>query len=269
MARSVAGQARGLLNPKAGERNFRLSRFLPADDLRFFVEHYWIVTWDLSGQEPYLSENLSYPSVHLVIQKDNSKIFGVVTGRFCYLVKDKGRVFGVKFRPGAFYPFVKTPVSRFTNSTLSLSDVFGSDGPALERVILALEDEAMMIEAAENFIRQRQPEHDENIVMINKVIDFIIADGTITKVDDVTERLKLNKRGLQRLFHQYVGVSPKWVIQRYRLQEAAEKLARGEVEDWPGLALDLGYFDQAHFIKDFKSIVGKTPGEYARQISDR
>jgi AraC-like DNA-binding protein len=56
------------------------------------------------------------------------------------------------------------------------------------------------------------------------------------------------------------------VIKRYRLHEAAEQLAAGEVVDWPRLALDLGYFDQAHFIKDFKTIVGRTPAEYAKNL---
>ncbi len=85
-------------------------------------------------------------------------------------------------------------------------------------------------------------------------------------MDDVVSRLHLSKRTLQRLFNQYVGVSPKWVIKRYRLHEATELLDNGGVVDWPKLALELGYFDQAHFIKDFKSIVGKTPVEYTRQV---
>jgi AraC-like DNA-binding protein len=266
MVRPAAGEPRGLLNPKTGEQKIRLERLLPGSDFEFFVEHYWIVSWDLRGQEPYLSENLAYPSVHLVVERDNTKVFGVVTGKFTYLAKDKGMAFGIKFRPGAFYPFVKTPVSDLTNKAIDVFEVFGEDGLVLEAAITASKDKGKMIEAAEKFLRERLPERDENVVMINTVIDTIIGDRSILKVDDVVRRLGLNKRGLQRLFSQYVGVSPKWVIQRYRLYEAADKLAHGEVKDWPTLAVDLGYFDQAHFIKDFKAIVGKTPAEYARQL---
>jgi len=68
------------------------------------------------------------------------------------------------------------------------------------------------------------------------------------------------------LFDDYVGVSPKWVIQRYRLHEAAERIARGGVEDFADLALELGYADQAHFIRDFKKLVGRSPAEYARSL---
>ena len=94
----------------------------------------------------------------------------------------------------------------------------------------------------------------------------IEQDRTIIKVDDLIGETTFTKRTLQRLFHQYIGVSPKWVIQRYRLHEAAEQLASGTPKDCIQLAQELGYFDQAHFIKDFKTIIGKTPAEYLRSL---
>jgi AraC-like DNA-binding protein len=265
--KSKLGKPRGILNPKAGEKKFQLSRHLPAQDLTFFIEHYWIVNWDLRGQAPYVSETLPHPSVHLVLEKGKSSLVGVMTGKFSRLIKNKGGVFGFKFKPGAFYPFVKTPVSKFTNKILRLQDVFDIDSTALEEAILLQEDKGKMIELAENFIRERLPEQDETVALINQIIDLIITNREITRVDHVVSRLNLSKRTLQRLFSQYIGVSPKWVIKRYRLHEAAEQLAGGEVSDWPKLALDLGYFDQAHFIKEFKAIVGKSPAEYARDAS--
>ena len=75
-----------------------------------------------------------------------------------------------------------------------------------------------------------------------------------------------SKRTLQRLFREYVGVSPKWVLQRVRLHEAADRMADGE-RDWPRLALELGYFDQAHFIKAFKAAIGRSPADYGLNTS--
>ena len=123
-----------------------------------------------------------------------------------------------------------------------------------------------MIEVAQSVLRQRLPEKDDNAAEARRIVECIMADREITRVDDVVERLGLNKRSLQRLFSQYIGVSPKWVIKRYRLHEAAEELASGQPTDFSNMAVDLGYFDQAHFIKDFKSIVGKSPAEYARSV---
>ena len=254
------------MNLKAGEKKFQLSRHLPAQDLSFFVERYWIVSWDLRGQESYVQETLPYPCVNVVFEQGQSRVYGVETGKFARLLENKGRVFGIKFKPGAFYPFVKSPVSRLTNSSLSFRNAFGIDCKALEEAILSREDEGDMVELAETFLRERLPEQDKHVGEINEIVDYIIAHQEITKVDDIVCRLNLNKRALQRLFRQYVGVSPKWVIKRYRLHEVAERLAASEIVDWPGMVVELGYSDQAHFIKDFKTIVGRTPAEYAKYI---
>jgi AraC-like DNA-binding protein len=65
-------------------------------------------------------------------------------------------------------------------------------------------------------------------------------------------------RSLQRLFRKYVGVSPKWVIRRYRLHEAAERLKGSRPPPLAELATSLGYADQAHFAREFKQVTGRT-----------
>jgi AraC-like DNA-binding protein len=72
-------------------------------------------------------------------------------------------------------------------------------------------------------------------------------------------------RGLQRLFAEYVGIGPKWVIRRYRLHEVTARMATDGVIDWAALAADLGYADQGHFIRDFKGIFGEPPTWYAQR----
>ena len=103
------------------------------------------------------------------------------------------------------------------------------------------------------------------------LVDFVVAgmmaDREITRVADVVSRTGIGERRLQRLFAEYVEASPKWVIRRYRLQEAAERLAAAEDVDLAALALDLGYFDQAHFARDFRAIVGRPPASYARSAA--
>ena len=95
----------------------------------------------------------------------------------------------------------------------------------------------------------------------------MMADREITRVADVVSRTGIGERRLQRLFAEYVGASPKWVIRRYRLHEAAERLAEDVDVDLAALALDLGYFDQAHFARDFRAIVGRPPASYARNAA--
>jgi AraC-like DNA-binding protein len=275
MATRRLDKPKGLLKVGVpGQGTFHHARLLPSADVAFFIEHYWIVAWDLAG-EPVMQETLPYPSIHLAIQEGHSGLYGIVRGKFTRRIEGKGRVFGIKFRPGAFYPFVKSSVSAFTDKILPLTTIFGADGAALEQDILpiATADEDALIAVAESFLRARLPEQDDNIRIINTIVSRIMEDRQVTKVDDVVSQLALgdlrvSKRQMQRLFSLYVGVSPKWVIMRYRLHEAVERMTNGEAVDLPGLALDLGYFDQAHFIKDFKAMVGRAPGDYAKSLGE-
>lgn len=266
MVNTVEEKPRGILNPKAGAQIFQLARYEPSQALSVFVEQYWVVTWDLRGQEPYRSETLPHPCIHLAIEPDAAHIVGVVTHKFSRLLEGEGWTFGIKFRPGGFYPFVQRPISQYTDKTISLANGFGADGVAYERAMRAATHDEERIAVAERFLYHQSPTPDENVTLVNDIVDAIMATRIITKVDDLVSRFNINKRALQRLFSQYVGVSPKWVIQRYRLHEAAEQMAAGEIVDWSRLAVELGYFDQAHFIKDFKAIVGLTPAEYAKIV---
>ena len=137
----------------------------------------------------------------------------------------------------------------------------------LESSILNSDSEEEMINHAENFLLKAIPGKDDNIVLVNKIIDLTSEDRTIVKVDDIVNKVKINKRSLQRLFSQYVGVTPKWVIKRFRLHDAVDNISKSKKVNWSKLASELGYFDQAHFIKDFKLIIGKTPLEYEKQIN--
>lgn len=255
-------EPRGILNYKTGQTKFSLDRILSADDLRFFIENYWFVEWDLRGEAPYRQETLSHPTVHIVIQKGKTAIFGVVSGKFSIVLDDVGYAFGTKFRPGAFYPFINKPMSTFTDKTLPIEAVFGAQTQALEDIILALDTKEAQIAMMETLYREHLPEQDETVDLILEIADFIQSDTSVTRVDQLIAKFHLSKRTLQRIFNEYVGVSPKWMIQRYRLHEALEKLELQPAPDWKRVAVELGYFDQAHFINDFKKLTGQTPARY-------
>jgi AraC-like DNA-binding protein len=264
MTRPV-GNARGVLRPSPGPGTFHHARVAPPDALHDFVEHFWLVRWDLSGLPPQTRETLPHPSVHLVFERGLTRIFGVHTARFTRVLEGAGCVFGVKFRPGGFRPFLGRPVTTLTEGSLALRDLFGADADTLEEAVLAHADEHGMVETATRFLTDRLPPPDADAERVAGIVADIAADRSILRVDDLVDRHAMGKRALQRLFSDYVGVSPKWVINRYRLHEAIEQLADGKPVDWVALALELGYFDQAHFIRDFRRLVGRTPGEYARR----
>ena len=262
--RVVAAEPKGIVAPAVAEQKFRLARYFPAADLAAFVEHYWIVAWDLAGQPPHVQRTLPYPCVNMVFDRGRTAIFGVARGAFDYRLENRGRVLGVRFRPAGFRGLLKAPLIGITDRTLSLAPIYGLEGSAAEISVLAAPDDAGMVAAAEAILRRRIPEPDANVVLVDRIIARIDADREITRIDRLASAVDLSPRALQRLFSDYVGVSPKWVIRRLRLHEAAFRLASAEAFDLAGFAQELGYFDQAHFTRDFTNLVGRAPAQYRR-----
>jgi len=253
---------RGILTPAGAGQGYHLERYHPSPDLEEYVEHYWVVEWDVPS--PMRVETLPHPSVHMIFERGGrSRIRGASRAKFSRLLAGQGAVFAVKFTPGGFHPFARVAVSRFTDAMVSLRSVFGPAGHELERAVLAETTTLARITIVESFLRARHAP-DANVRRATSIVSMAATDRGILKVDDLGARFGVNKRTLQRLFERYVGVSPKWVIQRYRLHEAAERLVGAGPAGQAALALQLGYSDQAHFVRDFKAIVGVSPAAYAR-----
>lgn len=260
--RSKAGKPRGILNSESDTKTFTHNRYLPTGDLEFFVEHFWFVSWDLRDKKPHIQEVLPHPSVHIVFEKGRSRVVGVITGKFTRRLENRGRVFGIKFRPGAFFPFWNGSVSTLTDDILPINEVFDISPENEEKTVFSLGSRDKMMDYAEHLIRDKNPDRDQKITFINQIINRIKFSNEILKVDDIVDFYCISRRTLQRIFKQYVGINPKWIIMRYRLHEALDKLNENKHTNWSELALNLGYFDQAHFINDFKAMIGCSPTEY-------
>jgi AraC-like DNA-binding protein len=256
-------QPRGVLHQRLEHGEFQHARRAPSSRLADLIEHYWYVSWDLRDLPAQTQETLPHPNVQYVIEPGLTAIYGVHTGRFTRVLEGQGRVFGIKFKAGGFFPFYGQPVSGLMDSSLDPSTIFGSSASDFEKHILASEGIDAMAEVADRLLLTHLPADDPNVARVSTLIATVANDRSITSVEELASRAALTKRTLQRLFDQYVGAGPKWVINRYRLHEAVAQLQAGVAIDWKELALELGYFDQAHFIRDFRKLVGRTPAEYA------
>jgi AraC-like DNA-binding protein len=259
MQTAPTASTRGILRPHEGRRHFRLTRELPSPELGTWVERLWMVEWDL--QEPYTQELLNHPTINLAVEPATAGVYGIRTHRDRKTIAGAGRVVGVKFRPGGFQPFYGGSIHQLTNRVLPLAAVFGPAGDELAAAVRAEPDDPFAV--WEDFLRARLPEPDPQLDVLADVVQTMLEDPAVVRVDELAARHAMSPRSLQRLFRRYVGVSPKWVLQRYRLHEAAERIAEGRDGDWAATALELGYFDQAHFIRDFKALIGASPAQYA------
>jgi AraC-like DNA-binding protein len=257
---------RGVLRPDLAAAGFSLARSAPPEPLAPFVDYFWIVRWDRRGQPPHEQTILPHPNVHLVFEVSGAGIYGVDRRLFTRVLTGQGKVLGVRFRAGCFRPFWGAPISQLSDRVVPGVRVFGPLAEKTRQAIMCAETDADMVGGAESLLFSALPDRDPVSDQVASLVALIGSDASLRRVDQLSVVSGLSVRGLQRLFSDYVGVSPKWVMRRARLHEAALRADSGEPVDWAALAADLGYADQAHLTRDFTATIGVSPSRYAASV---
>ncbi|MEU8343348.1 AraC-type DNA-binding protein [Actinomadura meyerae] len=253
---------RGVLYPRLNASVADLDRRAPGPALARFIELHWHVRWHTD--EPYETKVLSHPNVHLVFEEPRALVYGVDRGLFVRRLEGRGQVLGVKFRPGGFRPLLRGPVIALADRRIPAAELLGPAVDEVNRAVLGAAGTGEMVRLAEAFLEPLLPEPDPAAEHAAAMVGHITADPGLLRVDQAAEKLHVSVRTMQRLFAEYVGASPKWVLRRARLHEAAARADQGTRIDWSALADDLGYYDQAHLTRDFTAVVGVSPARYAR-----
>ncbi|MCH7232680.1 helix-turn-helix domain-containing protein [Glycomyces sp. L485] len=254
---------KGLLRPQEAADYIGLRRYPVEDALGRYVERYWSVRWDLPEGCSYESVVIPHPCVNLSFMPVlGAEIHGPGTAVSRHPLAGAGRVFGVKFRPGGFTAFTGSASDALADWTLGAAAVFGPEADELNAVIMGGDDAALPAVTA--YLADRMPARvDPRYKRLLEMASAMLEDRSITRADQVAERFAMSPKAIQRLFQFYVGLGPKWLIRRYRMHDAAERLAADPTVDLARLAAELGWFDQAHFTRDFKALIGSPPAEYA------
>lgn len=156
-------------------------------------------------------------------------------------------------------------MAELTNQHRPISEVLGRDTSELRLLVESEPDPAVRVRLLSTFLATIQPEQDATAGAVADLVDEISRRRDLTQVGQVADLAGLSVRGLQRLFADYVGAGPKWVIQRFRLQEAAARAAGPGPVNWSALALELGFADQAHLTRVFTATIGTSPAAFAAE----
>lgn len=261
------GLGRGVLHPARAAELITVDRLAPDPAVARSVEYYWLVRWDLHGLPPYEQKVLSHPNVHLVFEAPRARVYGVDRSLFVRRLEGAGHVLGARFRPGAFRALAGHPVRGLADRSVPAAEYFGPEADRLNAEILGTPHgpgtPAALTALADAFLRPRLPAPDPVAAEVAAMVDRITGSPDLFRVDELAAELGLTVRRLQRLFAEYVGASPKWVLRRARLHAAAERAAAEGGLDLAALAVELGYADQAHLTRDFTAAVGVPPARYA------
>jgi AraC-like DNA-binding protein len=253
----VLSQVRGLLKSdlRPGERVLRW--FEPSPALAPFVQRIWSAQWCIPSAEYRQQRILPYPSANLVLARTTGDILGVVTRAAVQRLEGVGSAFGAKLQPGALRAFGIERPSLLRDKVVPAADLLNAR--PLRRIS---EDPEVIAREIEEFLLAHAPRHDAVSLKAREIVELAESNREIVSVTGLASALGLSVRSVQDVCQKALGVSPKWLIRCFRLQDALARLDSDPGANLSALAQDLGYFDQAHFTRDFKRVTGVSPGRY-------
>lgn len=171
-------------------------------------------------------------------------------------------IMGVHFRPGGAYPFMKGPVDELNNLTIELDTIWGHDATTLREAIL---DEPMIekkFHLLETFLLQKGKNRLDSHALVQYSVRELSHAPQMWTIRQLSNRTGVTQKHLINLFKKYVGLTPKMFSRVNKFQKVIQLIQEGQKIDWAMLAYECGYFDQAHFIKEFRSFSGINPVSY-------
>lgn len=183
--------------------------------------------------------------------------------RTCARIKDLSgvaRAVIIRFKPGWAVPLFGVAANEVTDRIVPLEAVWGDAGADLYGRLVETDDVATLLDCVSGVLVQRaRRAFESSSARLARRAARLLEDGE-ARVDRVAARLGITDRHLRRAFTEHVGVGPKHFARSVRLQHAVRLSTSSN--DWSRIALDAGYFDQAHFIADFRQLMGVTPGAF-------
>ncbi|OCK52966.1 AraC family transcriptional regulator [Chryseobacterium sp. CBo1] len=172
-------------------------------------------------------------------------------------------IFSVRFQPNGFLPFNSTiPIKEMENRAVPLEELFGQDGQDLKNKICNAQSVQERIKLVEIFLVDRSNRSDVSDHIVRSAVETILTTNGRSIISELIVKTEISKRQLERKFHLELGLGPKQLSKIIRLQTTVKMLLTEEFTSLTTLALENGYYDQSHFIKDFKEFVGVTPKEF-------
>ena len=256
----------GVLDATSFDDYSSLRAFLPAEELRPLVSHYWIVRWDIPEGITYRpTEILAEPAINIFFMQNEAFLYGLTTQTFDYTAINAGVMAGATFQPGGFYPFWNKDMKTLPSGRSDLAEFFPEATVDFSNMLLAQDDE-QIAQGIEDVLLKKPIIKSPNIATITAITNAINFGEKLRSLDEVSQYFHIPARTLQHLFQREVGVSLKWIIMRARMLEALEAAYKHDKPDWAAIAAELGYSSQEHFITDFKRATGQTPATFKKRF---
>lgn len=252
--------------------------YLPCEDLAQQVKLYWSIE-SIENDTPHEKERI-FPDgcIELIFNysdrwrkydtdtefhiQEPCFIHGQLKTYFELQATGNIGVFSARMHPAGLQPFVDFDVDTFTGSTLTIAQVWGKDGESLEKDILACDSNEIRIEVLEKFLLGKRQALKIDNTPVEYCVDALINSVGNSTIEQLSASLDIGQRQLERRFTAAVGISPKLFSRITRFQNILQLIENKEFKNFTTVAYEGGFYDQAHFIKDFKDFTGLNPKQY-------
>ncbi|WP_431246730.1 helix-turn-helix domain-containing protein [Leifsonia xyli] len=257
-------RSKGLLTPGSDTSPVGIERRAPSGRAAAFVRHYWLPRWHLPAGTSIRQDVLEYPTANLVVEPTSAALHRAHRGLSSRTLEGSGWAFGVLLHPGTARGWAGSSI-RSLPMMLPLPRLQVTGAARMTGAVqdaMVRDDHDAAVAAFESWLDALREPGDE-ARLVDRIVSEVEGDRDLLRVEQLADRFGMGVRRLQRLIAGHIGFGPKWLIQRYRLQEAAAALRTEAPPQIAALAAELGYTDQAHFSREFTTVVGTTPGAYA------
>jgi AraC-like DNA-binding protein len=257
--------------------------FSPSDILKPYIKHYYIFESDSdagfedtvfpSGDMEVifnLGEGIWESSVeNKFFKTPQIELWGQITKPLAIRSKGRHTMLGIKFFTHSLAYFFNDEIGLFNDHISDLYDIIGSPAKVLHAQLLETKDQHKRIELIETFLLKRLIGNQKKSFRIDKVANILTSikkNPAENNLGNIASRHGITPRYLHKLIYQHTGLSPTSFNKINRFQFSLKLIAKND-QPFTSIAYDCGYFDQSHFIRDFKSFTGVTPSAYLENIS--
>ncbi len=256
-----------------------VAHYIPSPPLSEFVKVIWY--WD-GYLQPHTRERL-LPDGSMTIAFNLGEHYGghselpylahctvpgrqVICGaRSTFMVADTANMvttLGIQFKPGGAFPFLRMPAAELDDQCLSLEDVFGTGVRSLRERLLECATPRQKFAAAERWLLACTAKPLAKHPAVEFATQQFVRRSAAQPLSEVLNRIGYSQRHFNQLFAGEVGLTPKRFLRVRRFQQVITSISSQPLVDWAELALRCGYYDQSHFVHDFRSFCGLTPAAY-------
>jgi AraC-like DNA-binding protein len=259
---------------------------IPGPPLNSFVELFWF--YDGFPARAHKKERLMPDgSVELVINlnEDEARIYdrddlekcerlpgailcGPHSSFFVIDTAEQDSVMGIHFKPGGAFPFFKLPADELHNLHVSLEDLWGQEASLLRERLLEAPTPEEKFQVLEACLMVQAFKPLERHHAVGFALGLFRNILTAPAMADVSDEIGISSRRFIQLFSNEVGLTPKLFCRVRRFQRVLQQIHQAGELDWVDIAASCGYFDQAHFIHDFKAFSGINPTTYLVQKTE-